>query len=285
MLPINLLSVGIVNEAARVEALFNNKSNPNDPRITLNHPQFDSGLFERVDKDRKRLIKEWTKSYPTKEDFAAAVSARATYGMNAIIDGNPKEAGEAVQATMAAMLIGIWTAFESLAQDTWIAAVNTRPDPLATRILKRNADLGTGLQLKSIPSDQIIGHSFDLRNSMGTVLFRQRAVDFQQLKNIRVAYKVAFADAFETIFEQYQQELFWLEAERNLFVHKGGLIDQKFVERMGNKPLMKKTIGSSLTVHGQHVANKANIVSRCSTELMQAVDKWLMETPESTLDA
>jgi hypothetical protein len=274
-LPINLLSVGMINEAARVEALFNKGINPGDPRITYGHSQFDPNLFSEVDEERKRLIDKWEKAYPKREDFAAAVAKKATHGMNIIIAENKEEASEAVQATMAAMLTGLWTAFESLAQDTWITAVNLHPDPLAKRVLSPKTDLGTGTQLKSITTDQIVGHDFDLSGSMGIVLFRLRAVDFQQLKTIRLAYKVAFADELEPIFAEYNVELFRLETVRNLFVHKGGLIDRKFVERMGNEVGFKDKIGYSLSVSGEYVADKANVVSVCSNRLIQAVDKWL----------
>ena len=275
-LSMNLMAVGMVNEAARVEALFNKKINPHDPRVTHNHPQFDEDLFSEVNEERKRLINAWIKSYPRKEDFALALAAKTAFNMNVVLDESIGEAWSAIQATMAAMLISLWTAFESLAQDTWITTVNLRPEPLATRVLNRNADLGTGTQLKAIPQDQITGHGFDLRNSMGDILFRLRAVDFQQLKTIRRAYKVAFDGQLESIFEAHEIELLRLEAVRNLFVHKGGVIDRKFVERMGNESAFKDRIGHTLAVNGEFVADKANVVSVCSTQLIQAVDKWLL---------
>ena len=244
-LPINLLTIAIINEAARVEALANKKIPFRDPKITLNHPDFDPGLYSELNQERIRLITEWMKDEPNYHVRMVQLGIRA---MNEIIDLNQPESREAVQATMAAMLIGLWTAWESLAQDTWIAAVNLRPNPLASRVLKGSSELATGTQVKSISTDQIIGHDFDLRKSMGTVLFRQRAVDFQQLKTIRAAYKVAFASELERIFEAHAVELSWLESERNLFAHKGGIVDQKFVQRMGNQPGMSDTIGRSLAL-------------------------------------
>lgn len=276
-LSLNLTTVAIVNEAARLEALVNKRIPLHDPRITYGHPDYDPELFSELNEERKRLIDEWEKAEPK---FQVRMLKAGVQAMNVIIDENEAESKDAVQATMAAMLIGLRTAFESLAQDTWIAAVDARPDPLATRVLKRNSDLGTGTQPKTIPPDQIIGHGFDLRNAMGTILFRQRAIDFQQLKTIRGAYNVAFVGEFESIFEAFADELCFLEAERNLFVHKGGLVDQKFVQRMGNQSGMRETIGKSLAVNGRHVAHKANVVSRCSTQLIQAVDKWLIENHE-----
>ncbi len=276
VLSINLVSIAVVNEAARVEALVNKKIPLHDPRVTGGHPKFDHALFKEVDKERERLVGGWTKAWP---DFDSKTWVLGVYGMNKIIDCNPKEAGEAVQTTMAAMLIGLWTAFESMAQDTWIASVNARPVPLAQRVLEPGARLETGEQTKSVSWKVISGAGFDLRGTMGDTLLRERKVDFQSLKMIRAAYNVAFAGEIEPIFKLHNTELFRLETVRNLFVHKGGLVDRKFVERMGNEPDMKDKIGRSLSVNGEYVAHKANVVAVCSTQLLQAVDKWLLDNP------
>jgi hypothetical protein len=278
-LSINLITVSIVNEAARVEALANKKIPFHDPRILYGHPNFDSELFSEVDQERKRLINQWAKDDPK---FHERMIKAGVQGMNIIIDENEAQSWDAVQATMAAMLIGLWTAFESLAQDTWIAAVNARAIPLAQRVLEPGARLGTGEQLKSVSWKVIVTQGFNLRTSMGETLLRQRAVDFQQLKTVRAAYNVAFDGQLEPVFQEHHVELFRLETVRNLFVHKGGLVDRKFIERMGNEPDMKDKLGRSLSVSGEYVASKANVVSRCSTQLIQAVDKWLIENPEST---
>lgn len=187
-LPINLVASAITNEAARVEAVVNKGVPFHDPRITKNHPRFDPKLFSEVDEERKRIVREWVKDPAHESNLTLA----AMTAVHVIIDANRDEAWQPVQAVLSAMLMQLWTAFESLAQDTWIVSVNSKPNPLAKRILKSGRDLATGAQIKSIPANQIVGFDFDLRRSMGTVLVRQRAVDFQQLKTIRNAYKIAF---------------------------------------------------------------------------------------------
>jgi hypothetical protein len=67
---------------------------------------------------------------------------------------------------------------------------------------------------------------------MGELLLRERKVDFQQLKTLRAAYKVAFSGDFEPIFDAENANLLRLEAVRNLFVHKGGVIDGAFLKRV-----------------------------------------------------
>ena len=189
MLPLNLTTIAIINEAARVEALVNKGIPLHDPRVTYNHPSFDSSLFSEVNEERKRLIDEWMKSWGNTLD--ARAMATGVQGMNLIMESNEEQSSDAVQATMAAMLVGLWTAFESLAQDTWIAAVNARPIPLAQRVLEPRSQKAD--QSKSVLWKVISGAGFNLETSIGTILLRERKVDFQLLENIRDAYKAAFA--------------------------------------------------------------------------------------------
>jgi hypothetical protein len=277
-LSINLMSVAMVNECARMQALFNKKINPDDPRIIFGHAHYDDALFSEVNEERKRLIDNWIKAYPTKEAFEVSIAAKTTYNMNIILDENKEEGWSAIQATMAAMLIGLWTAFESMAQDAWINAVNTCPSPLADNVMSApDSALKAGNQSKSLSYSHFISSGFDFRRSMGNLLFSEKKVDFQQLKSIRAAYKVAFASELEPIFEQHDTELFRLETVRNLFVHKGGIIDRKFIQRMGNEPDFQDTLEKPLYVHGEYVATKAKMVAACSTQLIQAIDKWLLD--------
>jgi hypothetical protein len=78
-LSMNLMTVSMINEAARVEAIFNKKLHPDDPRVRYGNPRFDPVLFSEIDEERKRLIDKWIKSHPRKEDFEASVAMAATW--------------------------------------------------------------------------------------------------------------------------------------------------------------------------------------------------------------
>jgi hypothetical protein len=270
MLPINLISVTVINEAARVEALYNLKIPFHDPRVTLGHRNYDPDLFAKLDTERKRLVDEWVKEGRTEEKNQFMIGAHT---LNVIIDCNEQQSWEAVQATLAAMLMGLWTAFESITQDIWVAAVNAHPATLGQRVVKRSADLNLGSQIKSISWDSIIKVNFDLTNSLGRVLLFQRAVNFQQLESIRAAYKVTFKEEFEPIFSAHNDLLSELEAIRNLFTHKGGVIDERFASRVKHPPNMQ--VGGIYCVSGQYVAEVARGVSACSTAIITSVDNWL----------
>ena len=218
LFPIMAVATATVNESARMEALIKHGIPLHDPRITFGHPDYDSELFDKIDAERMRLVAEWNASDKDRSKFFWVGAS----GLNKYIDWNAETYGEAIQSAMAAMLIGLWTAFESLAQDTWITAVNACPSPLASNIMSaQDSELKTGSQSKSLSYSHFVGSGFDFRQSMGTLLFAEKKVDFLQLKTIRAAYNVAFAGQFEPIFRQHQPELFQLENVRNLFVHKG----------------------------------------------------------------
>jgi len=275
--PIRVISLSILNEAARMEALVNKGVPFHDPRIMKGDANFDEHLWLEVDSERKRLIGQWQSSEPDFHRYATGVGIS---GLNDILNSTLEENWEAVQATMAAMLMGLWTAFESVMQDSWIVAVNARPVPLAQRVVEPSANLETGMQMKQLSMKAIVNVDFDLRGSMGTLLLRQKAVDFQQFKTIRAAYGVAFADEFESIFEPYAADLSFLEAVRNLFAHKGGVIDEKFLNRARKRAeFTEAKLGNVIAIGGQFVAQNANTVADCATALVKAVDKWLIDNP------
>jgi hypothetical protein len=275
--PIRVIALSTLNEAARVEALVNKNVPFHDPRITRGNANFDEQLWTEVDSERKRLIEEWQSSAP---NFDSDVAGMGISGLNDILNSTLEENWDAVQATMAAMLLGLWTAFESFMQDTWVVVVNARPVPLAQRVVEPSANLETGMQMKQLSMKEIANAGFDLRGAMGTLLLRQKAVDFQQFKTIRAAYKVAFAGELESAFEPYAVELSFLEAVRNLFAHKGGVIDEKFLNRARKRPgFSDAKVGNMIGIGGAIVAQYANTVADCATGLINALDKWLTDNP------
>lgn len=275
--PIQLVASATINEAARVEALASKNIPFRDPRITYGHPGFEKALFDEVDTERQRLVAEWMKETSMANRFTTI----GVQGMGAIIEWNKNESWQSVQAAMAAILMGLWTAFEVLMQDAWIAAVNSHPIPLAQRMIESPATIDAGLQVKSFSFKDLLGAHFDFTDSMGTALLRKRAVDFQSFKSICSAYKIAFAEELEPIFASAGANLAELEAVRNLFAHKGGTIDRKFLNRVrGVAELKEAKEGQLLFITGHYVAAKANAVAECATKLVSAVDDWLLANPD-----
>ena len=85
----------------------------------------------------------------------------------------------------------------------------------------------------------------------------------------------------ESAFEPYAVELSFLEAIRDLFAHKGGVIDEKFLNRARTRAEFSGAkVGNIIGIGGPIVAEYANTVADCATALINALDKWLAENPE-----
>jgi hypothetical protein len=142
------------------------------------------------------------------------------------------------------MRFATWTAFESFMQDTWLVVVNARPVPLAQRVVEPSANLETGMQMKQLSMKEIANAGFDLRGAMGSLLLRQKAVDFQQFKTIRAAYKVAFAGELESAFEPCAVDLSFLEAFETYSLIKAESFTKNFsIERGTGRKFPAQKLG------------------------------------------
>lgn len=129
-----------------------------------------------------------------------------------------------ITTTLSAQLTLAWTAFEILASDLWVAAVNWDSD-----LAVRYSDAGGNSQSKSIsiPSLASYGtHDFNLSNLMGDVL-RDTKADFTSLKSTKFVYESTFGTKFH-VFDSGELKL--LELLRNLISHKSGIADERFIK-------------------------------------------------------
>lgn len=162
----------------------------------------------------------------------------------------------------------MWTAFETMAGDVWEQALNASPENLAT--LK-----GATGQGKSISPDIIRLHGFDLRQKMGTIL--RSKYPMSGLSEIRHAYNHAFdADAHAIISAIDDSALKKLSAVRNVIVHKAGKVDQEYLDRTENiGDLPAVTLGQSLPLNGQFVADLLRSATAACVMLLKSVDEWI----------
>jgi transcription elongation factor Elf1 len=148
------------------------------------------------------------------------------------------------RAAMASVLLSAWTAFESLATDIWLTAVNKGPKQFAENVIKKPSKdtRGDGMvpqggQEKSFSLSDLQQHNYDLREAMGDLLKERKKVDFQAIENIKRAYLSTFSNGVEKIFEGSDYlKLKLLESVRNLYAHRGGIIDQKFLDEVKEIP-------------------------------------------------
>ena len=193
-LPIKLVALATLNEAARVQALVNLGLPIIGSSSIINQ---DQEIRQKLIEERERVVNELSKHWPDFNTFGTTVGVA---GLNALLAGKKEEYKDSIQATLAAMLIGLWTAFESQAQDVWVLAVNAHRKPLADRVLNT---LSKDEHQKFVSGKILSDADYNLQNCMGDILLRKRTVDFQTLENIRDAYNTAFEKKFDGIFSEH----------------------------------------------------------------------------------
>jgi hypothetical protein len=218
-------------------------------------------------------------------------------------------ASAAIESWMASLLLGTWTAIENLAADLWVTALNTFPAGLAelTGTPKRigklageksklsSDEISDGSDLSWSPEDKSISlreihqqtqGSYDLSGKMGSIL--KGRFKFTTLKGIREAYSSAFSEkqkkARTASIDSALAEkgLDALSAVRNLIVHKAGIADAEYEEKVKNIPIAPQLKArDKLELDGDICRTLIDLCVGSSMKLIGAVDSWLMQTKEN----
>jgi len=176
----------------------------------------------------------------------------------------------AFRSMLFAALSGAWAAFESVAKDCWVVALNLRTDELGRRALTKlpQDQQDGGVSSKQISVEIMARYGFDLRNKLGTVL--EGKFDFTSVSGIRRAYTTAF-DSFPTDLSAWPDDLSVLEATRHLIVHRAGYVDRTYAKRTG----YQGPDGEPLDVSGSRVCKLADVAILAGCDLVRGVDDWL----------
>lgn len=230
-------------------------------------------------------------------------SARAIARFEAMLDSCPSDWEEGLDATLRAMLTGIWTAFEVLASDLWEAALNAHPQKLCTldgkqdRISRLTGSQGREIQERrrekafDDASDSehlmtLIGRAtrgtYNAGDVMGTVL--REKFPLHKLSGIRKAYSAAFSERTQEIDRILSDKAIdKLNAVRNLLLHKGGIVEEeKFLKEIRKIPwsIPSAEIGKPLPIEGEMVRDLISPVVQLGVDLLLAVDEWV--SPKAT---
>ena len=197
-----------------------------------------------------------------------------------------------LETVLANEAVGYWTAFEALATDLWVAAVDLRPKTLGVNaMLSCNGENASDDKLRRNPIslDALVEHDFDLRSRLGTFLWRRRQFDFNALNGLRTAYSETFCSrdkngnkhrsegTKDSFRGEHFKELQTLEAIRHVFVHRGGRADASFLERMQTlgSDLGKLQLGDVVPLDEQLVDNLSGATSERAKVLIDGVSTWL----------
>ncbi len=226
-------------------------------------------LDQELNDEASKVHQEWAAARPKDIDVD---SSQAWASGNEIVkmfaNTFPNYLGDGIETLLSAMLLDLWASVEALLEDTWVTAVNLAPNPLASNILGNE---------KTFPVQALKTASFDVSKIMGTLLLRHNKADMNSISGIKSAYVTAFSDQNpDDIFQAYDPDISHLEAIRNLFAHRSGIIDQKFMDRAKNSTIIRDlVVGERLKLNGKIVSFYTGKCVDFAANIFVFVDRWL----------
>lgn len=170
-------------------------------------------------------------------------------------------------------LLASWTAFECLIKDVWIQCLNTFPNECAQPTFSTLTDREfiDGINMKAIQVGLLAKYEFDVSNCLGTLLAPK--FDFTSLKGMQKAYEAAFKNLLDVEKIFTDTHLVRLEATRHLMVHRGGVVDNEYLEKTGENV----EIGSLVPIDEASSVLYFNTVSKNGCLLLSNLDKYIMK--------
>jgi hypothetical protein len=196
--------------------------------------------------------------------------------MNWHLDGNAgMQSG--MDAILASILMESWTAFESLVSDIWVTVLDQGPKSLANKValykdFKKNEPI-TPKALREL--------EYDARKEFGKFLRETQRVQFSTLESIKNSYSIAFGQEavklFDTTNEGYIEAV---SAFRNIFAHKLGKADKKFVGRVERfTEYSHIQSGDLVELDGQIVSKLRDAAVLMGFALVKLVDDYILANP------
>jgi hypothetical protein len=144
---------------------------------------------------------------------------------------DPEIARPANEKILNQSLVLIWSAFEILCRGMFEAKVNENPY-LVDKIMN-DAQAGKKFNINRVSYDLLRDNNFDISDKLGTTLVSQQ--DFSDFRTIKSALLAISCDrkALKTALDN--ETLWKLFQKRNLFVHRRGIVDSKYIANTGEE--------------------------------------------------
>jgi hypothetical protein len=185
------------------------------------------------------------------------------------------------RAILVSMVLLSWAAFESLAGDLWVAAVDLRPklaDSIINARRDQNGNQQKGADSKKVDFAVLKDFNYNLTGRLGSFLRHVEKVDFDNLEKICHAYDTAFGEEAEAVTTKnpYRSDLRALELVRNVWAHRAGIVDDQMCNSWKGITIDLPNKGSEFIVDGA-VARQLIDAAICSADsLIRFVDAWLV---------
>lgn len=206
-------------------------------------------IEKRVAKSVGELLKN--------EEAMSTFTDQAYAGMvKALNNRKSNKERDSVYKLFSAATIASWTAFECLAADLWVEAINICPGKFAPRAAVK------------IDMAQLAKNQFEVSSVMGTIL--APSFDFTGVAGIVDAYKTTF-EHFKSDIYMNNKTLKTLEKKRHILVHRLGKVDERFNSDTGqNLP-----IGSQIKCELGDLIADINVVIDSGCKLLSSVDAYV----------
>jgi hypothetical protein len=169
------------------------------------------------------------------------------------------------QELLRQVLVMTWSAFEILVNDTLRTLLNSKPS-----IIKRFADNRPYRDVLSARTlmEALEESNFNLSASIGDVFCD--IVNLDSLEKIRDAIHIGLTNP--TVDTALKDERLWkISQQRNLIVHRRGLIDTKYVSRTSDDG----PIGEPLVLNRYYIEASLEFIRECGCVTLKAAqEKW-----------
>jgi len=157
-----------------------------------------------------------------------------------------------------------WSTLEVFIRDVFISVLNI--DPKFLDKLYKHKDLKARFGIKSIPTEKLIEYNYDLTGKMGDLLID--SFDFSNINAIQMIYDCIFEKA-ELNLKLKDKEIWSLYNGRNLIIHRGGIIDQKYLSNTADSLAM----GDKLYIKPDELKNYISKVVEIGIEVNSALNE------------
>ena len=207
-------------------------------------------------------------SNPHEYVWGAGVPSLTLLLKKEIEDKRAKYRTAGIEAILAAMITASYAAFETMAADPWVVAVN-RHFALFKRYVAKKPD-------RQIPGPVLASYEGNISQVGGKVLLETGKVKFQTFNDIRNAYGDTFGADIDFIFLDVK-DIYETEKVRHLIAHRGGLVDAKFHREMQEQACadyMNLPVGGQIPFNGPLACRHINACARLGVALFSFVDGW-----------
>jgi hypothetical protein len=161
----------------------------------------------------------------------------------------------------------VWSTFEVLASDAFAMLLNKNPKKAA--LILRDEKIRKLYPLKDFFLEALEQADFDVSKTMGDILLEHRKLD--SWDDICAMYNLLFPKSKKLTETLRQDKLRQLYLVRNLIVHRGGKVDNMFLQQMGIDQF-KQFQGRTWHVTAKDFEDYLEVVLQAGLEILTAVE-------------